>query len=157
MAAANIGRCVIKAQVPAGKRGKAGGIKLARTPEDAERAAENPRLPIGDFTVERVLVEPQVAIAREFYAAVLNDTAARKPLILFSIEGGMDIEDLAATRPKPSAAYRSTSRNPSWLDAATSQAALGVAEGRVARVLGRLYAAYRTTTPSSSRSIRWRF
>ena len=54
---------------------------------------------IGDYTVERVLVEQQAKIAREFYAAVLHDTAARKPLILFSTEGGMDIEEIAAAKP----------------------------------------------------------
>ena len=51
---------------------------------------------IGGYTVERLLVEEQAHIAREFYAAVLHDVVARRPLILFSTEGGMDIEEIAA-------------------------------------------------------------
>ena len=54
---------------------------------------------IGDYVVERLLVEEQASIAREFYAAVLHDSRARKPLILFSTEGGMDIEEIAAAKP----------------------------------------------------------
>ncbi|HEX9071089.1 MAG TPA: ATP-grasp domain-containing protein, partial [Pseudolabrys sp.] len=100
VAATNIGRSVIKAQVPTGKRGKAGGIKLAATPDEAREAAgQILGMRIGDYTVERLLVEEQADIAHEFYAAVLHDVTARKPLILFSTEGGMDIEDVAATKP----------------------------------------------------------
>jgi succinyl-CoA synthetase beta subunit len=99
-AATRIGPCVVKAQVAAGKRGKAGGVRLASSPEEAERlAGEIIGMRIGDLTVERLLVEEQASIAREFYVAVLNDTAARKPLLLFSTEGGMDIEDVAAAKP----------------------------------------------------------
>lgn len=99
-AARQLGPCVIKAQVPAGKRGKAGGIKLAATPQQARaHAAQILGMSIGGLRVERVLVDPQVAIAREMYAAVLNDPASRGPLLLFSAEGGMDIEELAASRP----------------------------------------------------------
>ena len=99
-AAAEIGPCVVKAQVPTGKRGKAGGIKLANTPQEAEQVAgQILGMTIGDYTVERLLIEQQAKIAREFYAAVLHDTAARKPLILFSTEGGMDIEEIAAEKP----------------------------------------------------------
>ncbi|MGA7534905.1 MAG: ATP-grasp domain-containing protein, partial [Pseudolabrys sp.] len=91
MAAANIGPCVIKAQVATGKRGKAGGIKLAATPDEARKAAEKILgMRIGDYTVERLLVEEQADIDREFYAAFLHDVAARRPLVLFSTEGGMD-------------------------------------------------------------------
>ena len=100
MAAAEIGPCVVKAQVPAGKRGKAGGIKLASSPEEAEAVARQILgMRIGDYAVERLLIEEQAKIAREFYAAVLHDVAARKPLILFSTEGGMDIEEIAAAKP----------------------------------------------------------
>jgi len=61
---------------------------------------------IGEYRVEHVLVEEQAKIAREFYAAVLNDTEARKPLVLFSMQGGMDIEEVAAatTRCDPARA-----------------------------------------------------
>ena len=87
--------------MPAGKRGKAGGIKLANTPEQAEQAAAQILgMRIGDYIVERLLVEEQAKIAREFYAAVLHDIDARKPLILFSTEGGMDIEEVAAGKPQ---------------------------------------------------------
>ncbi len=145
-AAGRIGRCVIKAQVPAGKRGKAGGIKLAATPEEARaRAAEILRLSIGGFPVERVLVDPQVAIAEEFYAAVLNDPASKGPLLLFSFEGGMDIEELVATRPESLIRIPVDVRK--GIDAATIAAALGAAAGgrpvdAVAALLARLYAAY---------------
>ncbi len=99
-AATKIGRCVVKAQVPAGKRGKAGGIKLAATPEEARaHAAKILGMEIGGFQVDSVLVDPQVEIASEFYAAVLNDPASKGPLLLFSAEGGMDIEELVKERP----------------------------------------------------------
>ena len=100
-AARAIGPVVVKAQVPTGKRGKSGGVKLAATPEEAATAAQAILgMEIGGFPVARVLVEEQAAIAREFYAAVLNDPASRSPLVLFSTEGGMDIEEVAATRPE---------------------------------------------------------
>ena len=54
---------------------------------------------IGGYTVERLLVEEQAQIVREFYAAALHDVMARRPLILFSTEGGMDIEEIAAAKP----------------------------------------------------------
>src|SRR6187455_947267 len=133
MAAANIGPCVVKAQVPAGKRGKAGGIKLAAGPDEAKEAARQIfGMRIGDFTVQRVLVEEQADIAREFYAAVLHDVAARRPLILFSTEGGMDIEDIAAA--KPSAAD---------ITGMLKGLHLGEAEEQIARILDRMYAAFR--------------
>ena len=84
-AAATIGPCVVKAQVPTGKRGKAGGIKLANSPAETEKAAgQIIGMTIGDYKVERLLIEEQAKIAREFYAAVLHDTTRRKPLILFT-------------------------------------------------------------------------
>lgn len=146
MATANIGRSVIKAQVPTGKRGKAGGIKLAATPDEAREAAgQILGMRIGDYTVERLLVEEQADIAHEFYAAVLHDVAARKPLILFSTEGGMDIEDVAATKP---AAIRrllvDIAGKPSAADIAgmLNGLNLGAAEEQIARILDRLYGAY---------------
>ncbi|MFJ5487032.1 succinate--CoA ligase subunit beta [Hansschlegelia beijingensis] len=95
-----VGPAVVKAQVPSGKRGKAGGIKVADTPEEgAEVARKILGMTIGGDVVERVLVEEKAAIAREFYAAVLIDVANRSPLVLFSTEGGMDIEEVALDRP----------------------------------------------------------
>jgi succinyl-CoA synthetase beta subunit len=147
MAAANIGPCVVKAQVPAGKRGKAGGIKLAAGPDEAKQAASQILgMRIGDYAVERVLVEEQAEIAREFYAAVLHDVAARKPLILFSTEGGMDIEEIAAA--KPSAIRRllvDIDGRPSAADLAVmlDGLRLGEAQEQIARTLDRMYAAFR--------------
>jgi succinyl-CoA synthetase beta subunit len=142
-----IGPAVIKAQVAAGKRGKAGGIKPVNTPEEAERvAAAILGMSIGEYKVEHVLVEEQAKIAREFYAAVLNDTEARKPLVLFSMQGGMDIEEVAAATPD---AIRREHVNPDARPGAADFAsmlaglALGAAQASVADILSRLYAAYR--------------
>jgi succinyl-CoA synthetase beta subunit len=146
-AATDIGPCVVKAQVPTGKRGKAGGIKLARTPAEAEQVASQILgMTIGDFIVERLLIEEQAKIEREFYAAVLHDTAARKPLILFSTEGGMDIEDIATE--KPDAIRRllvDIDATPARkdVDALLAGLNLGAAEAQIAGILEMLYAAYR--------------
>ncbi len=99
-AAGDIGACVVKAQVPTGKRGKAGGIKLAASPDEARAEAEQILgMTIGEHVVEKVLVEAQVPIASELYAAILNDPVTKSPLILFSPEGGMDIEEIAENHP----------------------------------------------------------
>jgi succinyl-CoA synthetase beta subunit len=91
---------VIKAQVPTGKRGKAGGIKLASNPDEARTmAAAILGMSIGEHRVDTVLVEEQVPIAHEMYAAVLNDPASKGPLLLFSAQGGMDIEEIADKHP----------------------------------------------------------
>lgn len=98
--ASRLGPCVVKAQVPTGKRGKAGGIKRAATPAEARTHAESLLgMTIGEHVIERVLVEAQVPIAQEMYVAVLNDPATKGPLLLFSAEGGMDIEEIAARHP----------------------------------------------------------
>ena len=100
-AAEAIGPCVVKAQVPTGKRGKAGGIKLAATPAEARAAAEAILgMEIGGYPVETVLVEAQLPIGKELYAAVLNDPAAKAPSVLFSTEGGMDVEEAAESNPE---------------------------------------------------------
>lgn len=146
-AAAEIGPCVVKAQVPTGKRGKAGGIKLAATAAEAEQVASQILgMRIGDYTVERLLIEEQAAIAREFYAAVLHDFAARKPLILFSTEGGMDIEEVAAE--KPDAIRRllvdiDGAPSPAHIAGMLKGLDLGGAEAQIVQILGQLYAAYR--------------
>jgi succinyl-CoA synthetase beta subunit len=99
--AARLGPVVVKAQVPAGKRGKAGGIRPADTSEEAARAAEAILgMAIGGHEVEKVLVEARAGIVRELYAAVLNDPASRAPLVMFSTRGGMDIEEVAASEPE---------------------------------------------------------
>jgi succinyl-CoA synthetase beta subunit len=146
-AAASIAPCVVKAQVPTGKRGKAGGIKLANTPQEAEQVAgQILGMTIGDYTVERVLVEEQAKITREFYAAVLHDTEARKPLILFSTEGGMDIEEIAAENP---AAIRRLlveidgKPSPADITGMLHGLDLGAAQAQIAGILAKLYDAYR--------------
>ena len=94
-AVARLGPCAVKAQVPSGKRGKAGGIKLVDNAAEARAAAEAILgMEIAGYRVERLLVEKRAAIAEELYAAVLNDVATRSPVILFSAAGGMDIEEL---------------------------------------------------------------
>ncbi|MXY38437.1 MAG: succinate--CoA ligase [Rhodospirillaceae bacterium] len=95
------GPCVVKAQAPTGKRGKAGGIRLAASPDEARAAAADILgMTIGGHRIERLLVEEQVPIAAEFYAAVLNDPASRGPVVLFSATGGMEVEEMAAGDPE---------------------------------------------------------
>ena len=98
--AARLGPVAVKAQVAAGKRGKAGGVRLADDAAAAEAAAAAILgMVVGEHTVETVLVEARVAVAREFYAAVLPDPPSANPLVMFSTEGGMDIEEVAAENP----------------------------------------------------------
>lgn len=100
-ACAVLGPVVVKAQVPTGKRGKAGGIRLAQNPDEAAEAATAILgMVIGAHTVERLLVEEQAAIEAELYAAVLNDPESKGPLVMYSAIGGMDIEEIAAERPE---------------------------------------------------------
>jgi len=94
------GPVVVKAQVPTGKRGKAGGIRAADTAGEAAAAAEAIlELEIAGHRVESVLVEERAAIATEYYAAVLNDAASKGPLVMFSSAGGMDVEEVAVSMP----------------------------------------------------------
>lgn len=146
-AAGRIGPCVVKAQVPVGKRGKAGGIKLANTPAEAGQVASQILgMTIGDYKVERLLIEEQAKFVREFYAAVLFDTAARKPLILFSTEGGMDIEDVADKNPD---AIRrllvdiNTVPRARDIQAMLKGLDLGDAAQQIAQIIDQMYAAFR--------------
>jgi succinyl-CoA synthetase beta subunit len=91
---------VVKAQVLAGGRGKAGGVKLAATPSEAEaRASDILGMSIGGATVHTVLVTPAVGIAHEFYLAVILDRAAKAVTVIASAEGGIEIEEVARTNP----------------------------------------------------------
>ena len=91
---------VIKAQVPAGKRGRAGGIRSADDSAAArDAAAAILGMEIAEHRVEAVLVEERAAIAAEYYAAVVNDAGSKGPLVMVSPEGGMDIEEIAASTP----------------------------------------------------------
>ena len=144
-AATSIGPCVVKAQVPTGKRGKAGGIQLAATAGEARTHAETILgMQIGDYTVEKLLIEAQVPIAHEMYAAVLNDPQSKGPLLLFSAEGGMDIEEIAANHPDALLQLPIDIRG--GLDTATVAGKLAddVPGGReaVADLLAKLYRAY---------------
>jgi succinyl-CoA synthetase beta subunit len=149
-AAADLGgSVVIKAQVPAGKRGKAGAIRFADDPEGAGHEADALLgMEVDGYAVRKVLVEEQVDIARELYAAVLVDAGARGPLILFSTEGGMDIEEVNETRPD--AVLRCPVDIREGVDAARLEALLTGAEGlsdaersAVASTLDALYEQFR--------------
>ena len=96
---------MVKAQVPTGKRGKAGGIRSADDPQAARDAADAILgMEIAGHRVQSVLVEERAAIAAEYYAAVLNDAASKGPLVMVSSDGGMDIEEIASSRAGSSAA-----------------------------------------------------
>ncbi|HEV7193141.1 MAG TPA: ADP-forming succinate--CoA ligase subunit beta [Jatrophihabitantaceae bacterium] len=94
------GVTVVKAQVKIGGRGKAGGVKVAKTPDDAASAAEQILgMDIKGHTVHRVLVDPGAQIEEEYYVSYLLDRANRTFLAMASYEGGMEIEQLAVERP----------------------------------------------------------
>lgn len=93
--ASKIGSVVVKSQILSGKRGKAGGILFADSVQDAKQAAEKILgTELRGFTVEKILVEEKIAIDKEFYLAIALDGAAKKPVVLASVEGGMDIEEV---------------------------------------------------------------
>jgi succinyl-CoA synthetase beta subunit len=94
------GRVVVKAQVKVGGRGKAGGVKLAENPDEAvTRAGDILGMDIKGHTVHRVLVAPTADIAEEYYFSFLVDRANRNYLCIASIEGGVEIEEVARTNP----------------------------------------------------------
>ncbi len=95
------GVTVVKAQVKIGGRGKAGGVKVAKTPEDAKTHAEAILgMDIKGLTVHRVLVDPGADIKEEYYVSYLLDRSNRTFLAMASYEGGMEIEQLAVERPE---------------------------------------------------------
>ena len=95
------GVVVVKAQVKTGGRGKAGGVKVAKTPDEAYEAAKAILgLDIKGHVVQRVMVAQGARIAEEFYFSVLLDRANRSYLSLCSVEGGMEIEQLAVEKPE---------------------------------------------------------
>ncbi|HYN87584.1 MAG TPA: ADP-forming succinate--CoA ligase subunit beta, partial [Ardenticatenaceae bacterium] len=95
------GPVVVKAQVLVGGRGKAGGVKLAKTPQEAEeRAGQILGMDIKGLTVERVLVDPAADIRQEIYLGAVLDRAARRVALMASAAGGVDIEEVAATTPE---------------------------------------------------------
>ncbi len=101
VAAALGGTVVIKAQVLVGGRGKAGGVKLAQSPEEArEKARDILALTIKGLPVRRVLVTQAADIARELYCAIVMDRQRKLPLVMISAAGGVDIEETARTSPE---------------------------------------------------------
>ncbi len=92
---------VVKAQVPVGGRGKAGGIKLAQTPEEVREKAEKIlNLTIKGVPVKKVFITTAVNIAKEYYVSVVIDRRNGTPVIMVSSEGGVDIEEVARTKPE---------------------------------------------------------
>ncbi|MBX6330485.1 MAG: ADP-forming succinate--CoA ligase subunit beta [Gemmatimonadaceae bacterium] len=92
---------VVKAQVHAGGRGKAGGVKLAKTPADAKAVASQILgMQIKGLTVQRVLVTPAADIATEAYAGIIVDRASKRAVFMVSPAGGIDIEEVAAKTPE---------------------------------------------------------
>ena len=95
------GQVVVKAQVLTGGRGKAGGIKLAETPEEAgARAGEIPGMDIRGHTVRKVWIERASDISREYYLSVTFDRGEKKPLFMLTTQGGVDIEEVAEKTPE---------------------------------------------------------
>ena len=141
------GPCVVKAQVPAGARGKAGGIKFASGPEETFQAAEQILgMRIAGHRVKKVLVEQQVSVERELYAAVLNDRASRCPTVLFSPAGGIDIEDAAAAEQSALRSCQVDIRDgltPDQASALVENSDLKISPAAVAETLVSLYSAYR--------------
>jgi succinyl-CoA synthetase beta subunit len=100
-AARELGSVVVKAQAPTGKRGKAGGVRPAGSPAEAQAAASDILgMEIAGHRIERLLVERRAEIEKEYYAAILNDPESRSPLVLFSAMGGMDVEEAASEAPE---------------------------------------------------------
>ena len=95
------GPVVVKSQVLVGGRGKAGGIKLARTPDEAEQVAGRILgMDIKGLTVKKVLVDPAADIQKEIYLGMVLDRARRRVVVMASTAGGIDIEEVAATTPE---------------------------------------------------------
>jgi succinyl-CoA synthetase beta subunit len=92
---------VVKSQVLVGGRGKAGGVKLAKTPEEAEQYASSILgMDIKGLIVKKVLIDPAANIENEIYLGITMDRAARRTVIMASAAGGVDIEEVAATTPE---------------------------------------------------------
>jgi succinyl-CoA synthetase beta subunit len=142
------GVTVVKAQVKVGGRGKAGGVKVAKTPAEAEaHAAAILGMDIKGHTVHRVMIAAGAAIAEEFYFSVLLDRAERRYLAMCSVEGGMEIEQLAVERPD---ALARVAVDPLvGIDAAKAREIVEAARfpeelaGPVADVIEKLWAVYR--------------
>ncbi|MBE1494688.1 succinyl-CoA synthetase beta subunit [Amycolatopsis lexingtonensis] len=141
-AAALGGPVVVKAQVKTGGRGKAGGVRVVHTADDAEQAADDILgMDIKGHTVHRVLVTEASEIAEEYYVSFLLDRAGRTFLAMASVHGGMEIEEVAATDP---AALRRVPVDPlTGVDAAEVAATFPAdVRAAVARVVEKLWAVF---------------
>ena len=139
---------VVKAQVKTGGRGKAGGVKVAKSPEEAEqKASEILGMDIKGHTVHRVMIAAGADIAEEYYFSLLLDRANRNYLAMCSVEGGMEIEQLAVERPE---ALARVAVDPNvGIDAAKAKEIVEAAKfdaetgAKVAPVLQKLWDVYR--------------
>ena len=146
-AAERLGPCVVKAQVPIGKRGKAGGIKFAVDLAEVRTHAQNILgMDIAGHSVGKVLIEQQVAFNAEYYAAVITDPLSKGPLVLFSAAGGMDIEEVVEKAPDQLRRKEVDILNGFKIEEAHRMIDgldLGGAEEAVANFLSSLYEVYR--------------
>ncbi|MBF6595594.1 MAG: ADP-forming succinate--CoA ligase subunit beta [Thermaceae bacterium] len=137
---------VIKAQVHTGGRGKAGGVKLAKTPEEArEKASQILGLNIKGFITKKVLVGKAVDIAKEYYAGLILDRVTQRVVLMLSKEGGIDIEEVAATRPEAIIKYPvnpATGLRAFEARELLKQAGMEGNLGKLAAMLVQLYQAY---------------
>src|SRR5213594_4953978 len=132
------GPVALKSQVLSGGRMKAGGVKFADTPEEAERAAEEIlKLPIRDQLPVCVSVEAKAAIAKEYYLGVTYDALAKKPVMIFSDMGGIDIEQVAEEHPDRVAKQHFSSLVP-YTDFRAKEliASLGITGGELTALTG---------------------
>src|SRR5438067_8819163 len=144
-ACASLGPVAVKAQVPVGGRGKAGGIKLASTPDEARRAAgQIIGMDIKGYRVPLVYCEAALEIAREIYLGFTVDRDARANILMLSARGGMDIEQVAEESPESlSRLYPNPWRGPLdfELNALVYQAGLGELARPLAKVIKQLHRA----------------
>ncbi len=148
IAAAFGGMVVVKAQVHAGGRGKAGGVKLADDAADArDKAGAILGLEIKGLTVEKVLITPAEDIASEAYLGIVMDRGSQSDVIMVSSEGGIDIEEVAATNPDAIQKLAVDARY-GLLPHQASGLAFGLYDDpklarQAARIISQLYEAYR--------------
>jgi succinyl-CoA synthetase beta subunit len=142
-AATELGPIAVKAQVPIGGRGKAGGIKLAKTPDEARAAAQAILgMDIRGYTVHEVWCEQAADVEREIYLGVTLDRDARRLVIILSAAGGMDIEEVAATAPEKIIKHHPDPWRgalPYELRQMCFQAGLGDLVNKLAPIMQRLY------------------
>jgi succinyl-CoA synthetase beta subunit len=148
LAAGALGPIAVKAQVPVGGRGKAGGIKLARTAADAKRVAgEILGMTIKGYTVKEIWCETAQDITRELYLGLTLDRDARKPVLILSAQGGMEIEEVAETHPEAIAKLHPDPwRGPLPFEVRDLifRAGLGPLQAQLTPLVGKLYALART-------------